>query len=194
MDIAHPIAELVGEARGRLLESVVRSDRPDTIRGWSRRAEMTHPQAGVLLSEFEQMGLVESEQVGRSTSYRPIEESLIRRRLRSLLLLRDEIVSYAREQAAEAPAGTRVVLFGSIARNSPHDASDLDICVIADSSVQVDDWLVKYESSLERASSLVVNMLRFTPTEWVEAAARGEAIAKDVARDGIVLQEGRVTV
>jgi len=183
----HTIISTVGDARGRLLEAVVRSDRSRTTREWARRSDVSQPQAGELLRQFEELGLVESAIAGRSHMYTAIQESVLRRRLQALLGLRDDIVESATERAVNAPPDVRVVLFGSLARNDPRDASDVDLCVVAPHSEGVDVWIDEYVSHLGRVSGLAVNVLRFDGVEWTDALGNGERVALDIARDGIVL-------
>ncbi len=187
MNIAHPIISAVGDARGRLLEAVVRSDRSRTTREWARRSDVSQPQAGELLRQFEKLGLVECVVAGRSHMYTAIQESVLRRRLRTLLCLRDDIIESAIGRAVDAPADVRVVLFGSLARNDPREASDVDLCVVAPDSEEVDAWIEEYVSGLGRVSGLAVNVLRFEIVEWDNALDNRERVALDIVRDGILL-------
>lgn len=190
MDLSTPLASVVGDARGRLLEAVVRSDRPRSIREWSRRAGVNHAHARALLDEFEDMGLVSSEQVGATTVVVAVPESALRRRLQGMFSVGQDIVEAARQGAQSAPPGVTVMLFGSLARESVREGSDVDLCVLAPTEPTTEEWVRAYVEKLQAVSCLPVNVLRFTPTEWAEAAAIGERIVDEIGRDGVELTGG----
>ena len=190
MDLSAPLASVVGDARGRLLETVVRSDRPRSIREWSRRAGVNHAHARSLLREFEDMGLVSSERVGASTVVVAVPESALRRRLRGLFLVAEDIVEAARQGAQSAPSGVAVTLFGSLARGSLRGGSDVDLCVVASAEPATEDWIRSYVEKLQAVSCLPVNLLRFTPADWDDAVANGESIIDEIRRDGVDLTGG----
>ncbi len=190
MNLSTPLASVVGDARGRLLEAVVRSDRPHSIRGWSRRAGVNHAHARSLLAEFEDMGLVSSEQVGASTVVVAVPNNALRRRLQGLFSVAQDIVEAARQGAQSAPAGVTVTLFGSLARESVRMGSDVDLCVVAPTDPATEEWIRSYVEMLQAVSCLPVNVLRFTPTDWDEASANGEHIVDAIRLDAVVLTGG----
>ncbi len=190
MDLNTPLASVVGDARGRLLEAVVRSDRPRSIREWSRRAGVNHAHARSLLGEFEDMGLVSLERVGASTVVVAVPESALRKRLRGLFSVAQDIVDAARQGARSAPQGVTMTLFGSLARESVREGSDVDLCVVAPAEPVNEQWIRAYVDKLQAVSCLPVSLLRFTPTEWDDAVANGERIVDEIRRDGLDLTGG----
>ncbi|MEA3503204.1 MAG: nucleotidyltransferase domain-containing protein [Actinomycetota bacterium] len=190
MDLSTPLASVVGDARGRLLEAVVRSDRPRSIREWSRRAGVNHAHARTLLREFEGMGLVSSVQVGASTVVVAVPESALRQRLQGLFSVAQDIVEAARQGAQSAPPGVVVRLFGSLARESVREGSDVDLCILAPIEPATEEWIRSYIEKLQAVSCLPVNLLRFTPIEWDDAAVNGERIVDEIRRDGVELTGG----
>ncbi len=188
MDLSTPLASVVGDARGRLLEAIVRSDRPRSIREWSRRAGVNHAHARSLLREFEDMGLVSSEQVGATTVVVAVPESALRQRLQGLFFVERDIIEAARQGAQSAPPGVTVTLFGSVARESARAGSDVDLCVVAPTDSAIEEWVRAYVEKVQEVSCLPVNLLRFTPTEWDDAVANGERIVDEILRDRVELQ------
>lgn len=189
MNLSTPIASVVGGARGRLLEAVVRSERPRSVREWARRAEVNHSHAQALLREFEGMGLVRSVHVGGSTVVTAVPASALRLRLQGLLSVAQDIVDVARSEAQTAPTRVTVTLFGSLARSAVKAGSDADLCVIAPDDPTANDWVHSYVARLQDVSCLEVSVLRFTPAEWNAAVAAGEQIVDEIRRDGIEMTE-----
>lgn len=187
VDIGSPISALVGGARGKLLEALVRSDRSYSIREWARRSGIGHYQAKVLLDEFAKMGLVQSIVAGRSHVFTAVPESALRRRLQGLFDIRDDIVASARQRAFDAPDGVTVILFGSVARDQPKGSSDVDICIVGPRLALVEDWVDSYVATTRRVSGLPVNILRFDDAEWKDAVHAGERVVLEIEKDGIVL-------
>ncbi len=187
MDLSTPLASVVGDARGRLLEAIVRSDRPRSIREWSRRAGVNHAHAASLLREFEDMGIVSSEQVGATTVVVAVPESALRQRLQGLFFVERDIIEAARQGAQSAPPGVTVTLFGSVARESARAGSDVDLCVVAPTDSAIEEWVRAYVEKVQEVSCLPVNLLRFTPTEWDDAVANGERIVDEIRRDRVEL-------
>jgi len=187
MNLGSPISALVGDARGKLLETVVRTDRPYSIREWARRSGIGHYQANVLLGEFEEMGLVQSFVAGRSHVFTAIPASALRKRLRGLFDIRDDIVEAARHRAVDAPVGVTVTLFGSLARDELRGSSDVDLCIVSSRVSSVEEWIDAYVADVRQVSGLPVNLLRFDEDEWKDAVDAGERIVPEIHRDGIVL-------
>lgn len=110
---------------------------------------------------------------------------------------RDALLERARG-FAEGLAGTdaatvdvrAVVVFGSVARGDFHDASDVDVLVIADGLPA---------RPVDRAAALGlppsrVEVVAWTTDEWRIASRRGDPVALESARVGIWLQGSRADV
>ena len=85
----------------------------------------------------------------------------------------------------DAPEGSIVGIFGSVARASFGPDSDLDVFVIGDSK---GTWIYEWQQALEAKTGISVNVLAFTSTEWAEAERNGERIVSEIRRDGVLLQ------
>ncbi|MEA2023162.1 MAG: nucleotidyltransferase domain-containing protein [Actinomycetota bacterium] len=183
-DYRHPIQQIVTGARGKILEAIIRTHNTYPVRQWARRCDVSHVQAGKLLQEFANMGLVRSEPRGRNIEYTPITESLLYKQLAALDTVALAVTPIARE-LLDAPADSIVGIFGSVARDSFGPGSDLDAFVIGDSN---GTWLYEWQAALETRIGISVNVLAFTPAEWTEAAQNGERIVAEIRRDGVLLQ------
>lgn len=167
-----------------MLEAIIRTQNTYPVRQWARRSDVSHVQAGKLLREFAEIGLVHSEPRGRNVEYTPITESLLYRRLAALDTAATEVMPTARD-LLDAPQDSIVGIFGSVARDSFGPDSDLDTFVIGDST---GGWIYEWQVALETRIGIPVHVLAFTPGEWAEAEKNGERIVTVIRRDGVLLQ------
>jgi len=86
----------------------------------------------------------------------------------------------------------RIVLFGSFARGDQNRASDLDLVVIARTTLPFCDRIGRALESAGTASTrLPIEPLVYTPEEWERMVAEGSSFAALVLREGRVLYERR---
>ncbi len=166
-----------------MLEAIIRTDTTYPIRQWARRAGISHVQAGKLLAEFADLGLVHSERRGRNVEYTPNTESLIFGRLKNVDTVAVDLIPIAPD-LLDAPPGSIVGIFGSIARDTLHPGSDLDVFVIDDDQGA---WISTWRSAVEGAFSIAVNVLVFTRAEWEAAEHNNERIITEIRRDAVML-------
>ena len=184
VDYQHPIQQIVTGARGKILEAVIRTNKTYPVRQWARRADVSHVQAGKLLREFADMGIVGREPRGRNVEYTPVADNLLYQRLRALDIVAVEVTPTARD-LLHAPPDSIVGIFGSVARDAHGLGSDLDVFVIDESKGA---WIYEWQTTLETAIGLPVNILAFTPGEWADAKRNGERIVSEIGRDAVMLQ------
>ena len=184
IDYRHPIRQIVSGARGKILEAIIRTDKTYPVRQWARHADVSHVQAGKLLREFSDLGIIRKEKRGRNVEYTPNPDSLLFRRLSKLDTVAVEIIPTARD-LLHTPSGSIVGVFGSIARDALHAGSDLDVFVIDEAT---DLWIDTWRSALETVIDIPVNVLSFTPGEWEAAERNGERIVAEIRRDAVMLQ------
>jgi predicted nucleotidyltransferase len=82
-----------------------------------------------------------------------------------------------------------IILFGSFARGDQNRASDVDLVVIAETSLAFCD---RIGAALEACCSFArapVEPLVYTPAEWKRMLAEGNSFAHLVMREGRVLYE-----
>lgn len=189
VDLKSPVADLVGGARGRLLETIARVGRPFSIRQLAEMSDITHPQASELLQQFENMGLVRSQRVGRSVAYEPVGDNVLLQAIRRILSLRQEIIDSLETYAEDAPPGVTLALFGSVVSGRATQGSDLDVLVITEDGERPEDkdWVEGFLAFAQKASGLDVNPLRYTMSAWKQANSQGELITKTIADIHLVL-------
>ena len=84
----------------------------------------------------------------------------------------------------------RVILFGSFARGDQNRASDLDLVVIADTSLPFCERIGCALASCTVASRrLPVEVLVYTPDEWRRMVAGGSSFTALVLREGRLLYD-----
>ena len=184
IDYRHPIQQIVTGARGKVLEAIIRTHNTYPVRQWARRADISHVQAGKLLQEFADMGLVRSEARGRNVEFTPMTESLLYRQLTALDTVALEVTPAARD-LLNAPGDSIGGIFGSVARGSLGPGSDLDAFVIGDPK---GPWVYEWQTALETRIGISVNVLAFTANEWAEADQNDERIVAEIRRDSVLLQ------
>lgn len=189
VDLKSPVAALVGGARGHLLETIARVGRPFSIRQLAEMSGITHPQASELLREFEGMGLVRSQRVGRSIAYEPIEGNILLAAVRRILFLRTEILEGLQDAAEGAPAGVTLAVFGSVASGKAVAGSDLDLAIITEdeATTTTKEWVDQYVDFARAASGMEVSPLRYTQSQWDQAKTEGELITKTIADNHVLL-------
>lgn len=132
------------------------------------------------MREFEDLGLVRSDRVGRSVVVVAEPRSLLRQHLQRILALQFQVPDVAREAAQFVPDGVDMYLFGSAVRGNLGEGSDIDLCVIGPESEATDSASSEVAAGLSAALPLPVNVLRFTRQEWERARRDGERIVSEV--------------
>ena len=184
IDYRHPILQIVTGARGKILEAIIRTDKTYPVRQWARHADVSHVQAGKLLQEFSDLGIVHREQRGRNVEYTPNPANVLYRHLSRLDTMARDLIPTARD-LLDAPSDSIVGVFGSVARDALHPGSDLDVFVIDEHK---GSWIHSWQSALETAIDIPVNVLAFTPGEWKAAERNGERIVAEIQSDAVMLQ------
>lgn len=87
-------------------------------------------------------------------------------------------------------APSKIILFGSFARGDQNRASDLDLVVVADTTLPFCDRIGRALEACSAASErLPVEILVYTPAEWERMVRAGSSFARLVLSEGRVLHE-----
>ena len=96
-----------------------------------------------------------------------------RRRLRQIL------------KKLEGYEPSKVILFGSFARNESDELSDIDLVIIKDTE---EDFLERIRRVLDELDlSKAIDILVYNPAEFLNMRERGNAFIEKIEREGIVL-------
>ena len=159
MRLVRPIDQIFGNAsRVAVLRALVHLPRgyAATSREIARRAGVTHPLELGALGVLSEQGLVRRQRVGRADTYELNEAhvltDLLRRAFTTEETLRDDLVSFLREQVAHHAAGAEgAYLFGSAATAEMHDGSDIDVALV---------WTGASAPEIESASDAISDSIR----------------------------------
>lgn len=147
MDYVSPLEALFPGVGSSVLAVLARADQPLTLRQIADRAGASHPQVSRHVDQFEALGVVRREVVGRSHLViltRSAAADIVRR----FDLLQEEVLAYMCRTASRLePNAVSVVLFGSFARGTAGAGSDIDVAVVTRSEAdelwleQLGDWV-----------------------------------------------------
>lgn len=96
----------------------------------------------------------------------------------------DELIRRARP-VLRAAGVHRAVTFGSWARGEADGFSDLDLAVVADTSLPRVERGLALAAKLDDALPLVVDLIVYTPEEFSAGESRGFGIFDAIAREGV---------
>ena len=74
----------------------------------------------------------------------------------------------------------RIILFGSAARDELHEASDIDVAVIADFPESYFERLI----AIRRLTDLPIEPWAYTPAEFAEMVRAGSSFAQEILTSG----------
>jgi predicted nucleotidyltransferase len=185
MDHARPLAALFPGARGAVLDVLTRVQRGMTIRQLADRAGVSHPQAARHIRDFELLGIVSRELVGRSHRI-TLTETMAAELLRRLTQLRTAVLHEMRTAASTLdPLPVSMVVFGSFARGDDGAASDIDVLVVIDDAVpdgRIDASLARWCDHIARLTGNPVTeiVVRRSELDTLDPALR-----VSIERDGV---------
>ena len=195
MDLRSPMSSVVPSAHGPVLSVLARTNAPLTGR---RVAELTNPptsqrQVSTVLTALTEAGIVRRETQGSAHLYTLNRDHIAANAIASLSSLREELWTRMRAEIQSwTPKPAAVAVFGSAARGDGTTASDIDVLVVRDESVEVDDpqWqgnLVSFADHVSRWSGNSCEILERSPSALEVLAGGGERLIGELRRDAIFL-------
>lgn len=184
MNFGEPFGGIISGARGAVLAVLLRTGTPLTGRQIHGLISDAHGLSStqVALKSLTQMGLVDSQTIGRAGVHLINEQHSSIAPLRALV---DPIA--ALESAVHEVIDSSVkavILFGSIARAEATSTSDIDLAIIASSTW---DDRVKLQDTIKQRLGNNCDILVFTEAEFTHLSAKGEPVVADIIRDGVAL-------
>lgn len=95
-----------------------------------------------------------------------------------------EALQSIQEQIIRLCAPQKILLFGSRAKGTSTEKSDIDLCVIASTQ---DKRTLLTELYCGTESDTPIDFLLYTPEEWVQSVADRQSFAHKLSREGVVL-------
>jgi len=175
---------LIPGARGAALGVLLRTGTPLTGRQIHRLVAETNSLRAVqdALRTLHALGLVSTETVGRSTLHTVNQAHYMVAPLRMML---DPIAALKAVVATKTDESIRaVILFGSVARGTATDDSDIDLALITET---VWDGQADLAAAVRDRLGCPCDVLAFTTEQFISLADRDEPVVLDIIRDGIML-------
>lgn len=179
-----PFGGVVPGARGAVLATLLRTGSPLTGRQVHGLVSDDYSLSTVqeALKVLAQLGLVETQAIGRAGVHTVNEDHVAVAPLRALL---DPIAALRDAVTAVTGSGvSAVILFGSIGRGEATHDSDVDLAVIAPRGW---DKRVELEDSVRTRLGNGCDVLVFTRAQFDRLAGAGEPVVSDILRDGVAL-------
>jgi len=194
VELSHPLAVVTPTLDGDVLAAMAQREVSFTT-GQMHRILPRYSEAGIrkVLMRLTHQGIVDSERVGNTFSYRFNREHLAAGPIMELATLQRTLLSRIEERLqgwAITPAYAAV--FGSAARGTMTPDSDLDLLLVrADDSPRLawDQQVVVLASDVTRWTGNDARPLEYTVSEL--AGARAEPVLHDVLADGLTLAGSR---
>lgn len=194
MELNHPLATVTPTLDGDVLAVLAQHEVSFTT-GQLRRMLSRYSEEGIrkVLIRLTRQGVVHSERVGNSYSYRLNGEHLAARPIIELAHIPRTLLQRLEERLDSWTfSPIYAAVFGSAARGNMTVDSDLDILLVRSDDAPVDEWE-------QQVAALVADVGRWTgndtrPLEYTVSelsAARGQPVLRAVLADGLTVAGSR---
>ena len=158
-----------------------------SVRGLAERAKISPATAGKALEFMKEKGIVSLKIVGRTFQYRADLESALCRQWKILFNLDEVQESKIVEEILKQCTGAQaILLYGSFAKGTNSEKSDIDILVIAQGQNK--------NVPVGKKAKKETNITAMTQAEWKRKAIKDKAFYENVIFDSIVLHGERPVV
>ena len=172
---------------------MLHSKNPMPIRAVARMSDVSAPQATNVLDQLADIGLVIRQDVPPAICYRINNDHVTVSHLQNLDHVWDDTIDEIRKIARSLkPVPLSVILFGSMARRTATNESDIDIIFIRPKAIDSDDdsWWNAIETFSDSIHALCGNEVRVIEYDELELKRRLKkptGFWESVLTDGIVL-------
>ncbi|HJV15465.1 MAG TPA: nucleotidyltransferase domain-containing protein [Propionibacteriaceae bacterium] len=179
-----PFGGVIPGARGAVLAALLRTDAPLTGRQIHATVSDDYSLWTVqeALKVLTQLGLVNTQQIGRAGVHTINEDHVAVAPLRALLDPIAALTDTVREAAGDDVKA--VILFGSIARGEAKWHSDVDLAVIAPASW---DGRTDLEDVVSTRLGNNCDVLVFTSEDFARLSSKGEPVVREILTTGVAL-------
>jgi predicted nucleotidyltransferase len=193
VDFIRPVQVVVPGAQGRILGVLAETTAELNLRTIARLSHVSVAQASRVLPTLVGLGLVERREAPPSALFRFVPENVAARAITSLARARRAVLDELGDLAAELrPRPVSVVVFGSFARGTADESSDIDVVMVRPRRLQEDDgaWRSAVRRWVDRARRLTGNRVEVIEVDDSEVGRllRGrKPLWLDVQREGVVV-------
>ncbi len=155
-----------------------------SVRGLARQINISHSSAGEYLKNLKKKDMLTHEQIGNTYQYKINQNHPLVKEWKRILFLEElfnaktveEINNILGKDKVEA-----ILLYGSMAKGTADEKSDIDILVISKSTKKMNT--LNLEGKLYRETNITV----LSPFEWKQKAKKQKPFYEDVILNSIVL-------
>ncbi|HEX9854364.1 MAG TPA: nucleotidyltransferase domain-containing protein [Acidimicrobiia bacterium] len=190
MNLGHPLSSLVTTLSGQVLEVLVNTSYPLSGRHVMRLLRREASQQGVqnALDELAAHGIVEQVSAGGSILNTLNRQHILAPYISRIVSLRGELIDrLATIVSEEAPEARRAILFGSLARGSAGEHSDIDIALVWPDAEADEETEGNIASRVSELTGNACNLLHYTAEELDTLAERAPELCAAIDSEGIDL-------
>lgn len=190
VDLGHPLSSLVTTLSGQVLEVLVNTSYPLSGRHVMRLLRRDASQQGVqnALDELAAHGLVERVAAGGSILNTLNRDHILAPYIIEIVDLRNELIGrIAAIVSEEAPEVRRAILFGSLARGSADEESDIDIALVWPDEQTQETTKQDIAVRVDNLTGNACNLLHYTTEEFDTLADRAPELYAALESEGIDL-------
>lgn len=194
MELNRPLATVTPTLDGDVLAVLAQHEVSFTT-GQLHRVLSRYSQEGIrkVLIRLTRQGVVHAERVGNSYSYRLNGEHLAARPIIELAHIPRTLLQRLEDRlSAWAFKPTYAAVFGSAARGTMTEDSDLDILLVLDDDTPIDEWeqqVAELAADVSRWTGNDTRPLEYTVSEL--SAARDEPVLRAVLAEGLTVAGSR---
>lgn len=190
MNLGHPLSSLVTTLSGQVLEVLVNTTYPLSGRHVMRLLRRDASQQGVqnALDELAAHGLVERISAGGSILNTLNREHILAPYIIGVVNLRNELIDrIAAIVSEEAPEVRQAILFGSLARGSADEESDIDIALVWPDEETEESTEENIAVRVDNLTGNACNLLHYNAEEFDTLAERAQELYAAIKSEGIDL-------
>lgn len=190
MNLGHPLSSLVTTLSGQVLEVLVNASSPLSGRQVMRLLRRQASQQGVqnALDELAAHGLVDQVSAGGSILNTLNRDHILAPYIIGVVNLRGELINrLVTIVSEEAPEARRAILFGSLARGSADEGSDVDIALVWTDEEAEEKTEHNIASRVHELTGNSCNLLHYTTDEFDTLPDRAPDLYAAIDSEGIDL-------
>lgn len=193
MNLTEPITSVIPGAHGRVLQAIAKTKKPLTARQVALLTEggTTKRRANDVLQELTEAGIVLRQDSAPSYLYTLNHDHLAAEGILALAHMREHLLERIKlEIQAWNWKPVAVYLFGSAAKGTASERSDIDLLVLRPSQRPEDEWddqLSVLSENVHRWSGNYCEILELSEKELARAVRADDLLARDLRDHGRVL-------
>ena len=176
-----------------MLAAISQLGRPVTVRTLAQIAGVSPQTALDTVNDLSDVGLVNSERAGQSLLVTLNRDHLLADPLRAMVETRGRLLNRLTDHLAGWRHLSAAWLFGSAARGDGGRHSDIDLLVVADRSLDTEEWtsaVADLHSAVEAWTGNRLQLVEHTRASLAELVDSQNPLVEAIRRDGLPLKPG----